>query len=118
MSLNIRMQDNIAIVKISDKLLSDYQREGILSPIEEKIDVGISLFILDLSELKLINSSGLGILITILTKARKAGGEAILTGINEQISKLLVITKLTAVFTTTKTIEEGINYLKNTLINA
>ncbi len=45
-----------------------------------------------------MNSSGIGVLITILTKFRNKGGEVVLVSPSEQIKKLLIITKLNAIF--------------------
>ncbi|MCB0494437.1 MAG: STAS domain-containing protein, partial [Cyclobacteriaceae bacterium] len=45
-----------------------------------------------------INSSGLGVLITLLTKARKVGGEVVLANPSAYIKNLLLITKLNTIF--------------------
>lgn len=59
-----------------------------------------SLFgIVDISELRYINSSGIGVLITVLTKFRNKGGEVYLVNPSESVQKLLIITKLNAIFT-------------------
>ena len=46
-------------------------------------------YVIDLGELKHINSAGLGVLITLLTKARKAGGEVYLSNPSDYIGNLL-----------------------------
>jgi anti-anti-sigma factor len=45
-----------------------------------------------------MNSTGLNVLLMILTKARKAGGEAVLCNVSSNISSLLSVTKLNSVF--------------------
>lgn len=55
-------------------------------------------FVIDLGELQHINSSGLGVLITLLTKARKVGGDVLLANPSDYIRNLLLITKLNSIF--------------------
>jgi anti-sigma B factor antagonist len=45
-----------------------------------------------------MNSTGLNVLLNILSKARKSGGEAVICCVPEKIKSLLVITKLINVF--------------------
>jgi anti-anti-sigma factor len=45
-----------------------------------------------------MNSSGLNTLIQLLTKARVAGGEAVLFNLNKKINELILITKLHTLF--------------------
>ena len=53
---------------------------------------------LDLKELEYLNSSGLNVLIQILTQARNHGAEVYLQHIPQEIDKLLLITKLKSIF--------------------
>ena len=54
--------------------------------------------ILDLSEVRYLNSTGLGALVSLLTKFRSRGGELILVNPAEHPRKLLALTKLTNIF--------------------
>ena len=75
----------------------------------ELITDGSVKFVMEMGELKFINSSGLGMLLTSLTKARKAGGDVVLSNINEQLKNLLVMTKLTSIFTTVNGVDEALS---------
>ena len=107
MEFTITTEENFAILKLNGSLLADIQSRDVLEGVNNIIQEGKINFIVDLSELKFINSSGLGMLLTCLTKARKAGGDLILANIPEQVSNLLVITKLTSVFTPADSMEEA-----------
>jgi anti-sigma B factor antagonist len=50
-------------------------------------------------------------MIGILTKARNAGGEVVITGLSPKIKQLLVITKLNSVFKITESIKEAAHIL-------
>ncbi len=66
--------------------------------IEQFIQKGILYFIISLEKVRYVNSSGLNLLLTILTKSRNAGGELILINPNQTITNLLMVTKLNQVF--------------------
>jgi len=72
----------------------------------------VSTCIIDISELRYINSSGIGVLITILTKFRNKGGEVYLMNPSESVSKLLLITKLNAIFQIIKSEEDVLKKIK------
>jgi anti-sigma B factor antagonist len=68
--------------------------------------------VIDLSQVRYISSSGIGVLITILTKMRNAGGEVFLSSPSEHVKKLLIITKLNNIFNVFETLEEALEQLK------
>ena len=72
------------------------------------IDEGKKNVIIDLSEVKFMNSSGIGMLIGGLTSMKKAEGSMKLSGATEKIESLLVITKLITIFETFDNIEAAI----------
>ena len=99
MKFKIEAKENVHVISLEGNLLGDYDNNGFLEEINRLIDEHhASLFILNLSKLENLNSSGLGVLITILTRSRKLGGDTVITGIPEKINKLLIITKLNTVF--------------------
>ena len=99
MDYKFNKNGDINILSLEGNLLGAAQTESLIDEINHKLEDNSNLFILDLGSVKFINSMGLSMLLTILTKARKAGGEVVLINIPEQLSKLLIITKLNAVFT-------------------
>jgi len=75
----------------------------------------VLLCIIDISQLRYINSSGIGVLITILTKFRNKGGEVYLLNPSESVRKLLIITKLNSIFNIVATEEEAITQSKKVI---
>ena len=92
-------------------LLQDYA--SILDQIVEAINNGYNRFVLDLKDLNHINSAGLSVMIRVMTKARTAGGDAVLINIPEKIKQLLVITKLNSVFSTYDDMDSAKQALSN-----
>jgi len=77
----------------------------------EMIAKGIVQCTIDISDVRFINSSGIGVLITLLTKFRNKGGDLVLVNPSEQVNKLLIITKLNAIFNIVNTQEEAVQSL-------
>ncbi len=113
MDYEIRKEDGIVIVSIAGNLFGEQQTKEISDQLSNSVNEGQNLVIVDLKEMKFINSLGLNFLLSVLTKARKSGGEAYLTNISDQLSKLLVITKLNAVFNVAPDLETAKQKITN-----
>ncbi len=79
------------------------------------IDESLLLSAVDLSNVRFINSTGIGVLVSLLTKFRNRGGELILINPSEHIRKLLIITKLNAIFTIAENDTNAVQLLKESL---
>ena len=71
----------------------------LLDEVDKFIEREKNKFIVDLAEMNTLNSSGINVLITLFTKARNSGGDAIIINVPNKINTLLVITKLNTIFT-------------------
>lgn len=107
----ISPKSSVSIVHMGGELIEKSQGEPLVQEIKALLEKGSRKFVLDFSNLRYMNSSGLGILVTILTKVRNNGGELAVTNLNKKIKELLVITKLNQMFHVTNTLEEAIGEL-------
>ena len=98
MTIEHDLRNDALIIKISGDLIGEDNGAGILEIVNNAIQKQVFTGIIDISKLRYINSSGIGVLITILTKFRNKGGEVYLMKPSENVQKLLVITKLNAIF--------------------
>ncbi len=108
MDFSIEQQGEVSVISLHGSLLADVQTKDVLHTVTTLIDEQKVKFVVDLKELKFINSSGLGMLLTCLTKARKVGGDVILANVPEQVSNLLVITKLNSIFQVKDSLAEAV----------
>lgn len=69
-------------------------REKIL----EQINQGKKDLLLDFSGVNYIDSSGLGVLISMQKRSRESNGKVVLTGLNGEVKKIFELTRLTKVF--------------------
>ncbi|HEY0654639.1 MAG TPA: STAS domain-containing protein [Chryseosolibacter sp.] len=86
------------IIRLSGDLIGEDNGTNLLEIANNAIQNQVLTCIIDISRLRYINSSGIGVLITILTKFRNKGGEVYLMKPSDNVQKLLVITKLNAIF--------------------
>lgn len=104
-------QKNVNLFLLSGELIDRNQAKELLAEIEASIAKGENKILLNLQELKYINSSGLNVFINILTKARKESGEVAICCVNKKITELLVITKLDSIFNVSENEEKAIEIL-------
>lgn len=115
MNFGQEIKSNTLTLRISGDLIGEDKDTQLFQTINEAVSHQVLVCIVDISEVRYINSSGIGLLITILTKFRNKGGEVFLMNPSESVKKLLVITKLNAIFQIVKSEEEALNYLKKNL---
>jgi anti-sigma B factor antagonist len=111
MNYTHKLQDNIAVFALEGSLLGENDRENIKNDFAAYLEKGVHHFLIDLTELKHINSTGLGIFITLYTKVKGKGGEMVISGPTTNIQNLLNITKLNTVFTVVATQADGLAHL-------
>ncbi len=91
---------------IQGDLIGDEVGPKLVEVVSDAIQDGAKVFVIDLSEVRYISSSGIGLLITMLTKMRNSGGEVYLTAPSDHVKKLLIITKLNNIFTVYDSVED------------
>lgn len=108
MNFESEVKNQTLIIRLSGDLIGENDGAGVLGVVSDALHNQIVKCIIDIYNLRYINSSGIGVLITILTKFRNKGGEVYLLKPSESVQKLLVITKLNSIFQVIKTEEEVI----------
>jgi len=88
-------------------LMERNQANDLLQMHQEMLQQGVKLFVINLKDLRYMNSSGINVLINLLTRSRNNGGEVVVTELSEKSKQLLVVTKLNTVFKVTETEAEA-----------
>lgn len=104
--------DDSLHLDIEGDLLGLAEEQDILDFVKAETETGCKYCTVDISEVGYMNSTGLSLLIRMLTRFRNYGGDLALVNPSEQVNKLLVITKLRAIFTIADTKEEALAQLK------
>ncbi|MFN3403661.1 MAG: STAS domain-containing protein [Cytophagaceae bacterium] len=105
------VKNNILFIALQGDLIGENNGLELVDLVNDKLNESILYCSIDLSQVRYMNSSGIGVLITLLTKFRNKGGEVVLINPSEQIKKLLIITKLNAIFSIVDTEEQAIEKL-------
>lgn len=98
MVFNHEIKNNTLIIRLTGDLIGEENGAAVIEVVTNGLQQKVKTCIVDISGLRYINSSGIGMLITILTKFRNKSGEVYLMKPSESVQKLLVITKLNAIF--------------------
>lgn len=107
-------EDNgVLVLKIEGNLIGEEVGSGLLDIANDAVNKGTVLCAIDIEKVKYINSSGIGVLITLLTKFRNQEGEVVIVNPSEHVKKLLIITKLTAIFKMADSVEQAVQDLKS-----
>lgn len=92
-------------------LIGENHGPELISIVNDAINNEIVFCAIDISKVRYVNSSGIGVLITILTKFRNKGGEVVLVKPSESVQKLLLITKLNSIFTIVPDLDHALKEL-------
>ena len=110
MGWNITKHDKLLKVDVDGRLVAAVApelREEILSQMEEGTNV-----LFDLGKMVHIDSSGLGVLVQILQKAKAGGGKVVLAALQSAPKIVFDITKVSRVFEIVPTVEAAMESLK------
>lgn len=99
--------DDLMIIQFEGDLIGEENGPEIIESVNNSLNNNIIKCVIDIAKVRYINSSGIGVLITILTKFRNKGGEVVLINPSEHVKKLLAITKLNAIFTISDDLSEA-----------
>ncbi len=98
MTFTEEIRDNKLILRIQGDLISEKESTDLIQAADAALQQQKNQCVVDISGLRYINSSGIGVLITLLTKFRNRGGDVFLVNPSESVRKLLIITKLNSIF--------------------
>ncbi|OWY21630.1 anti-sigma factor antagonist [Sphingobacteriales bacterium UPWRP_1] len=115
MQLQLKNLNNTtALMHLHGSLIEQYHLPDVLTKVASNTTPQTINFIIDLQHITGINSSGLNLLLQVLTKTRNAGGETILINLPPTLHNLLIVTKLNSIFTIAHSLEQAIEMLGQT----
>lgn len=101
----------VILAELKGRLMDKSQSADLLTRLDEHIKGGKNKIILDLAGMDYMNSSGLNVLVNILTKARSNHGEVVVCNVSKKIEELFIITKLNTLFHVAENREAALNEL-------
>jgi len=101
------------VIELKGNVMGGPEAQEFHDVLHKSIDDQKKNIVVDLSDVKFMNSSGLGMLISGFTSIKNAGGNMKLANATEKINSLLVITKLITIFEHYNSVDEAVQSYKN-----
>lgn len=97
MSFTISKQGDVSVVEVDGQLIVG-NRQELKQKMLDALDGGARKIVVDFTKTGYIDSSGLGVLVSLSKKIREQGGELRLAALNEDLRTLFELTKLDTLF--------------------
>ena len=107
MNFNVDERYNSVVITLKGNVMGGPDGAKLHDTLHDLKEKSKTNVVCDLSKVKFMNSSGLGMLISAMTTMRNAGGDLRLANVADRIQSLLVITKLITVFKHFESVEDA-----------
>jgi anti-sigma B factor antagonist len=108
MAFNASKQPGGVVVIEVDGQLIVGNRQDLKQQVLDALAAGDRKFLIDFTKTGYIDSSGLGVLVSLSKKIRDEGGDLRLAGLNEDLRTLFELTKLDTLFAITDSASEAL----------
>jgi anti-sigma B factor antagonist len=98
MRISEHSDGQVTVLDLLSPLSGDFSRELFVPQIETLLEEGRRQFILNLSELPWINSTGVGLLLAARRKIGEVGGRAVLAAPNDRVKGILEVVGMKAIW--------------------
>lgn len=109
MDFHVTEKRGVVMIELNGEMVGGPDASALSGKLHDLIADGKTHIVADMSKVRWMNSSGLGILIGGLNTVRNANGDLKLFGLNEKPRHLMRITQLDKVFDICETKEEAID---------
>ena len=111
MVLQIEKQKTCMVVKINSEKLDSLIAPELKAELVSINSEGAKNIIIDMSDTRYCDSSGLSAILVGNRLCKNAGGMLVLTGLKEPVKKLILISQLDSIIKTAQTLEEGMGLI-------
>lgn len=101
----------IGVIEVKGSLVGGEETDELRSAVADFVEQGNKKLIIDLSKVTYLNSTAIGVLVQAHTTYARNKGQVKLSGINNNINNIFVITKLTMVFEVCETKDDAVKSL-------
>ena len=112
MKIKINEHYGAVVIELKGNVMGGPEAAELNDLLHKLLEEGKKNIIIDLSDVKFMNSSGLGMLISGYTTIKNGGGNLKLANATDKIQSLLVITKLITIFENYDSVDEAVNSFK------
>ena len=98
MNTTSTLDNGILFLALTGDLIGSPDTQRLLDSVNEYLGDAVTNCAVDLSGIRYISSTGIGVLVSLLTKFRSRGGEMVLINPADHPKKMLALTKLSNIF--------------------
>jgi anti-sigma B factor antagonist len=108
--MNLKTEENgtIRIVIVKEERLDAHNSEELKAELNRLFESGMKDLLIDLKEVRFIDSSGLGVLVSGFKNASSRQGNLKLCGLQTQVRSMFELTRLHRVFDIFQTVDEAL----------
>ena len=106
MGFRVLQNGQVTVVEVEGQLIVG-NRQELKQQVLDRLEKGDRKFVIDFANTGYIDSSGLGVLVSLSKKIREQGGELRLSSLNEDLRTLFELTKLDTLFRIADTKEKA-----------
>jgi anti-sigma B factor antagonist len=106
MGFRVLQNGEVTLVEVEGQLIVG-NRQELKQQVLDRLEKGDRKFVIDFANTGYIDSSGLGVLVSLSKKIREQGGELRLSSLNEDLRTLFELTKLDTLFRIADTKEKA-----------
>lgn len=103
--------DSVAVINVQGEV-DVYTAPKLREEIHKQLDQGATKIVVDLTNVAYMDSSGLGVLIGALKRAREENGDLVVASPNPRISRILDVTGLSKIFNVQADTQQAVGTLK------
>ena len=103
-----KMMGDVAVIQVKGKLMGGPETIEVHEHLKNFVEGKTHKIVIDLSKVKWLNSSGIGMLMACLTTVRNAGGELVISGAIEKVNSAFMVTKLITLFQSFDSVDEAV----------
>ncbi|MDQ2891352.1 MAG: STAS domain-containing protein [Gemmatimonadota bacterium] len=107
MSFTLKKSGDVVVVDVEGQLIVG-NRQELKQKVLDELEKGERKFLIDFAQTGYIDSSGLGVLVSLSKKIREHGGELRLADLNDDLQTLFELTKLDTLFQIAETRERAL----------
>ncbi|MDR0786827.1 MAG: STAS domain-containing protein [Gemmatimonadota bacterium] len=108
MSFHASKANGVVLVDVDGQLIVG-NRQDLKQKVLDELEAGERRFVIDFVNTGYIDSSGLGVLVSLSKKIREQGGALRLSNLNEDLRTLFELTKLDTLFEISDTRDEALS---------
>jgi anti-sigma B factor antagonist len=114
LKITTREVDGVVVLTLEGRIVLGEETSSLRETVKKSIGEGQKKIVLDLKNVTLIDSSGLGALVAVYSSAKSAGASLRLSNLGSRFDELLQITKLYTIFEVSNTEAEAVSAMSKT----